>query len=177
MGLLDRLLLTVYTLALTVFSAITVVVALGDQRPFHAFQVVLLTATGRWITGGISLLVLASSVRLLYSAFARPRIQVVHETELGDVRISREAVENLVQRVARQIRGVRDVRARVALASDGVEARARIWVSPDVGIPGLAQQMQDEVRRAVREVVGVELTLFEVRVENITTEGRRVRVE
>ncbi len=177
MGLLDRLLLTVYTVALTLFSAITVVVALGDQRPFHAFQLALVNPEGRWITGLVSLLVLASSVRLLYSAFARPRMQVVHETDLGDVRIAREAVENLVQRVARQVRGVRDIRARVALGPDGVVAWARVWVSPDVGIPGLARQVQDEVRRAMREVVGVELSELRLHVENISTEGRRTRVE
>lgn len=177
MGLLDRLLLTVYTLALMVFSAITVVVAVGDQAPFNAFHLALLNPQGRWVTGAVSLLVFVSSARLLYSAFAPPRMQVVHETDLGDVRISREAVENLVQRVARQVRGVRDVRARVGLGGDGVVARARIWVSPDVGIPGLARQLQDELRRAMREVVGVELSELTLRVENISTEGRRTRVE
>jgi uncharacterized alkaline shock family protein YloU len=177
MGLLDRLLLTVYTLALMVFSALTVVVTLGDQRALRAFQLALLNPEGRWVAGVVSCLVFVSSVRLLYSAFAPPRMQVVHETELGDVRISREAVEHLVQRVARQVRGVRDVRARVALGGDGVVARARIWVSPDVGIPGLAHQLQDELRRAMREVVGVELSELTLHVENIATEGRRVRVE
>jgi uncharacterized alkaline shock family protein YloU len=177
MGLLDRLLLTVYTLALTVFSAIAVVVAIGDKRPFDAFRLALLNPQGRWVTGAISLLVLVSSLRLLYSAFAQPRMQVVHETELGDVRISREAVENLVQRVARQVRGVREVRARVGLQGEGVAARARIWVSPDVGIPALAQQLQDELRRAMREVVGVELHELTLRVENISDARTRARLE
>jgi len=177
MGLLDRLLLTVYTLALTFFSALTVIVALGVRWPFNVFRLALLNPEGRWVTGAISLLVLVSSLRLLYSAFAQPRMQLVHETELGEVRISREAVETLVQRVARQIRGVREVRARVGLTGDGVTASARIWVSPDVGIPALAQQLQEELRRAMREVVGVELSALTLKVENIASEGRRLRVE
>jgi uncharacterized alkaline shock family protein YloU len=177
MSLLDRVLLTVYTLALTGFAAVSLVVSAGYSEPFRAFELAFRTPQGRWTTGLVSLLVLVASVRLLYSAFAQPRVQVVHETELGQVRISRDAVEHLVQRVARQVRGVREVRPRVTIGPDGIVARARIWVSPDVNIPGLAGQVQDELRRAVREVVGVELAALDLAVENITAEARRGRLE
>ncbi len=176
MGLLDRILLTVYTVALMAFSAVSLVVALGYRSPFAAFQVAL-RGQARWLTGGVSLLVLVASLRLLYSAFARPRAHVVHETELGEVRVSREAVANLMQRVAKQVRGIRDVRPDVAIGPDGIDARLRLWVSPDVNIPALAAQVQDELRRAVREVVGVELSVLSLRVENIGTDVRRGRLE
>ena len=177
MSLVDRVLLTVYTFALMVTAALSLLVSLGDQRPFAAFELAFHTVQGRWVTGGVSLLVLIASLRLLYSAFAQPQVQVVHETELGQVRISRDAVEHLIQRVARQVRGVRDVRPRVHIGAEGIVARARIWVSPDVNIPALAGQMQDELRRTVREVVGVELSELHLAVENITSETRRGRVD
>ena len=177
MGLLDRVLLTLYTFALMVFAALALVVALGYQPAFEAFRVALLSPQGRWATGVGSLLVLVASVRLLYSAFALPRAQVVHETAFGEVRITREAVDHLLQRVGRQVRGVRDVRPHVTIGPDGVRARLRIWVSPEVHIPSLAAQVQDELRRAVRDVVGVELVDLAVRVENIGTDVRRGRVE
>lgn len=177
MGLLDRLLLTVYTVALMVFSALTVVVTAGATAPFHALQVALLNPEGRLITGIISFLVLVSSVRLLYSAFRPLRMRVVHETELGEVSIAREAVENLVQRVSKQVRGVREVRPHVTLGPGGIEAELRVWVNPDVNVPELAAQLQVEVRRAMHDVVGVELTAMSVRVENIGADGRRVRIE
>lgn len=176
MGLLDRVLLTVYTIALIVFSALSLLVSLGYHRLFEAFSAAF-TGDGRWLTGAVSLLVLVASLRLLYSAFARPRAQVVHETELGDVRVSREAVSNLLQRVAKQVRGIRDVRPEVVIRADGIDAALRIWVSPDVHIPALAAQVQDELRRAVREVVGVELAELTLRVENISADVRRGRLE
>lgn len=176
MGLLDRLLLTVYTVALMVFSAISLVVSLGYRSPFLAFQAAL-RGQARWLTGAVSLLVLVASLRLLYSAFRRPRAHVVHETELGEVRVSREAVANLMQRVARQVHGIRDVRPDVGIGAEGIEARLRLWVSPDVNIPALAAQVQDELRRAVREVVGVELFALSLRVENISTDARRGRLD
>lgn len=177
MSLVDRVLLTVYTFALMVTAALSLVVSLGDARPFLAFELAFQTTEGRWVTGAVSLLVLIASLRLLYSAFAQPQVQVVHETELGQVRISRDAVEHLIQRVARQVRGVRDVRPRVQIGPEGIIARARLTVSPDVNIPALAAQVQDELRRTVREVVGVELAELHLAVENITAESRRGRVE
>lgn len=177
MGLLDRVLLTVYTLALMVFSAISLVVALGYQKPFQAFHLAFFTTEGRWLTGAISLLVLVASLRLLYSAFAQPRAQIVHLTDLGAVRISHEAVEHLAQRVARGVNGVRDVRPHVAIDGDRIRVRMRIWVTPDVNIPSLAGRLQEELGRAVREVVGVELAALDLGVENIGSEARRGRLD
>ncbi len=177
MGALDRVLLFVYTVALMVFAAVSLVVSLGLREPFRLFQLAFATASGRWSTGALSLLVLVAASRVMYSAFAQPRAQVVHATDLGEVRIAREAVEHLIQRVARQVRGVRDVRPRVTIGEDGITAHLRISVSPDVGIRPLAGQIQDELRRAVREVVGVELAELDVAVDNITAEVRRSRLE
>lgn len=177
MGLLDRLLLTAYTLALMVFSALSLVVAIGYQEPYRAFHLALITPQGRWITGAASLLVLVASLRLLYSAFAQPRSQVVHLTDLGQVRISREAVEHLAQRVARGVNGVRDVRPHVQIEGDRIRARMRIWVTPDVNIPNLAARLQAELRRAILEVVGVELAALDLAVENIGSDARRGRLE
>lgn len=179
MGILDRIVLTVYTVALLPISLSTVLLALGWAQPFFAVRYALLTLNGRVGIGLLGALLFVSSVRLLYLAFRGRRAgrQVVHETELGDVRISLDAVENLVQRVSRQIKGVRDVRPHVALTPDGVEADVRVWVAPDVCIPDLARQIQEEVRRSVQTVVGVAMSSLEIRVENITTEARRGRVE
>ena len=177
MGALDRVLLFVYSVALMAFAAVSLVVSAGVRGPFHLFDLAFSTASGRLATGLVSLLVLVASVRVIYSAFAHPGAQVVHATDLGEVRISREAVEHLIQRVARQVRGVRDVRPRVTIAPEGIAASLRIWVSPDVSIRGIAGQLQEELRRSVREVVGVELSDLDVAVENITAEARRARVE
>jgi uncharacterized alkaline shock family protein YloU len=179
MRLFDRIILTAYTILLTVVSLLTVLVAAGWTRPMDGVRVSLLSTNGRLAVGLVGLLFFVSSVRLLVLAF-RPRDsrqQVVHETELGEVRISLDAVESLVNRVARQVKGVRDVRPRVALNAAGIEAWLRVWVSPDVSIPGVAQELQEEIARSVQSVVGVGVSGLDIRVENITTEVRRGRVE
>jgi uncharacterized alkaline shock family protein YloU len=178
-GIVDRIILTLYTVALTVLSLLAVAVAFGWSRPLDTVLAALRATNGRAAVATVGAIFFLSSVRLLILAFRRrqPGQQVVHETELGEVRISLDAVENLVRRVARQATGVRDVRPQVRLAPEGVEARLRVWVSPDVSIPGVARELQDALRRSVHEVVGVELAALDVQVENVTTEVRRGRVE
>ncbi len=178
MSIIDRVVLTVYTVALLPLSLFTVLLAFGWDMPFLAVKRALASPNGRAGIGVLGLLLLVSSVRLLYLAFRRhPGQQVLHETELGDVHISLDAVENLVKRVARQVKGVRDVRPYVRLTAEGIEADLRVWVSPDVCIPDLARELQEEVRRSVQTVVGVGVAGLEIRVENITTQVHRGRVE
>jgi uncharacterized alkaline shock family protein YloU len=178
-GIIDRIILTVYTMALLVCSGLAVLIGLGWARPAGAIRVALDTLNGRLSIGAVGLIFFVSSVRLLILAFRRrqPGQSVVHETDLGDVNISLDAIENLVQRVARQMRGVRDVRPQVGLSADGLHASMRVWVSPDVNIPELARDLQEEVGRSVQGVVGVALAGLDIRVENITTETRRGRVD
>ncbi len=179
MGIIDRIILTVYTVALLVLSALAVLIGVGWDKPAGVIRAALDTLNGRLTIGALGLIFLVSSARLLILAFRgrQPGQSVVHETDLGDVRISLDAIENLVQRVARQIKGVRDVRPQVALGADGLHAAMRVWVSPDVNIPDLARDLQEEVGRSVQGVVGVALAGLDIRVENITTETRRGRVD
>lgn len=179
MGLVDRIILTIYTFALAFFSLAIVLLALGWDEPQSLLAAAVATQSGRVALGLAGLVFFAVSVRLLYFAFNRPNRHraVVHEAELGEVRISLEAVENLVARVARGIKGVRDVRPVVRDGPEGLDVRLRVWVSPDVSIPELTQHMQEEIARYVRSVVGVGVANVETFVENITTESRRARVE
>lgn len=179
MGLVDRVILTIYTFALAFISLLSVLLALGWDEPERVLRIAMVTQGGRVAVGLVGLVFFAVSVRLLYFAFNRPNRNraVVHEAQLGEVRISLEAVENLVSRVARGIKGIRDVRPFVRMSPEGLEVRLRVWVSPDVGIPELTQHLQEEIVRYVRNVVGVGVMGVETFVENITTESRRARVE
>lgn len=179
MGILDRIILTVYTIVLLAASGLAVLIGVGWERPADAVRASLGTLNGRLSIGAVGLIFFVSSVRLLILAFRRgqPGQSVLHETDLGEVRISLDAIENLVQRVARQCKGVRDVRPQVGLDADGIHGTLRVWVSPDVSVPDVARELQDEIGEAVQGVVGVALAGLDIRVENITTETRRGRVD
>ncbi len=179
MGLFDRIILTIYTFALTFLSAAFVAMAAGWSVPLDAVRDILDLQQGRLAVGVTAGAFFVASVRLLYFAFRRRGVgrTVRHDTDLGEVRISLAAVENLVTRVARQQSGVREVRPMAEVRDGAIRVTLRAVVSPDVSIPEMSDLLQKEVVRYVRNVVGVDVSEVRVIISNISSEHRRGRVE
>lgn len=178
MGLLDRVVLMLYSLALTVLSAMFVAVAAGWDAPLDYIGTSLTSVNGRWTTGIVSGALLLVSIRFLAYVFTprrRPQHGISHETELGQVHVRLDAVESLVKRAARQVRGVRDVRAKVSAGEGGISVRLKATVTPDTNIPEAAREIQQSLRTYVKNVVGVGVSGTEILIENISSESRRGR--
>ncbi len=179
MDLFDRVVLTLYTLFLALFSLTMLLVSAGWSYPLDRLNWSLSTASGRWGTGVVSAVLLVASLRLLYFGFRKRRgVQtVVHETSMGEVRISLDAVEDLVRRVGRQVQGVREIKPVVTSEQSGLSVVVRTCVSPDVSIPQVSEELQTTVRNYVKNVVGATVSEVRVFVGGITTEPKRSRVE
>ncbi len=179
MRIFDRVVLAVYTLTLDVLAVVFVLMAFGWRVPLELVRTSLDNVQGRWLIGLISAFYLAISFRLIVYAFRRKYAgqAVVHDTSLGEVRISLDGIENLVKKVARQVQGVREVRGNVQMSPDGLRVSLSITMSPDISIPSVSSEVQSTVKSYVRNVVGVEVAEVRVQVENITAEVRRSRVE
>ncbi|MEW6308224.1 MAG: alkaline shock response membrane anchor protein AmaP [Bacillota bacterium] len=177
MGIFDRILLTLFTIAMAVLAASLIGVALNWLAPFSLLLRVLETTEGRLVTGIVGAVWLIVSLRFLWYGFSRRQSSqtVVHETALGEVRVSVGAVRNLVSRVARQVKGVRDVRANVRHTPQGIEAEVQLVISPEASVPEVSDEVQKSVRNYVKNVVGVGVTEVRVYVENISNETRRIR--
>ncbi|HYG59431.1 MAG TPA: alkaline shock response membrane anchor protein AmaP [Symbiobacteriaceae bacterium] len=180
MKFIDRLVLTIYTLALAGLSCLMVVVAItGWTEPHLWLEEALTTARGRVYIGLIGAVFFAVSMRLIAVAFIRQGggQPVVHETSMGEVRISLDAVENLVRKTARSIKGVREIKAVVSHGKDGLRVHLGGTISPEVSIPDVSEEIQSAVRQYVKRVVGVELAEVRLEVENIGNESRRNRLD
>jgi uncharacterized alkaline shock family protein YloU len=179
-GNIDRIVLTVYTLTLAIVSGLMVIVSLfPNWAILREWANWSLQGNGRLVLGLVGATFLAVSVRLITFAFSRRRggQPVIHETSLGDVRISLDAVENLVRKVARSIKGVRDIKAVITNSKEGLSASLRATISPEVSIPDVSEEIQTTVRQYVKRVVGVEMTEVRLEVENIASESRRSRLD
>jgi uncharacterized alkaline shock family protein YloU len=181
LGIIDRLVLTIYTLLLAIVSGMMVVVAIAPDwmQPHVWFAEAMTTPRGRWAVGVIGAVFFAVSVRLIAVAFRRRGggQPVIHETAMGEVRISLDAVENLVRKTARSIKGVREIKAIVSHTKDGLHIFLMGTISPEVSIPEVSEEIQSQVRTYVKRVVGVEPIDIRLQVENIANEGRRARLD
>ena len=125
---------------------------------------------------GALLILLAGVYVLLCGLRAEADEGIRQETEIGHVRISLRAIENLVYRTARGVRGIKDVAARVHRSPEGVAIAVSLVVHPDLPIPRLSDEVGHLVRSAVRETVGIEVGDVAIEIRNIT-EDARARVE
>jgi len=89
---------------------------------------------------------------------------------LGDVHVSLDAVENLVEKTARHIRGVRGVKVAVQHNDAGVAVMLKIVVSPDSNIPAVTDEVQQRISASIKNTVGVEPTDIRVMVNNIAND-------
>jgi uncharacterized alkaline shock family protein YloU len=177
--LFDRIVLTIYTFSLAFLSLAFLSLSFGLNSPLFYLENALGTSGGAWGIGIIAFIFFIASIRLLYYAFG-PRRKggtVIRENEMGEVRISLSAIENLVRKVVRQVEGVRDVRAAVAVPPTGLVVHARVSVSPDVAIPEVSDDIQTSVKNYVNNIVGINVIEVRVLVDNITNETRRTRVD
>lgn len=122
---------------------------------------------------------LFSSIRFLLNSLGllAPRQTIVHKNDNGEVNISLGAIENLLNKVARGIYGIKDAKSYVFTEKNGeLSVRMRIVVTPEAAVPKLADDVQNAVKLYVKDIVGVEVTKVRVMVDNITAVSKN-RVE
>lgn len=178
-GYFDRVILAIYTISLGIVSLGLVAVGLGWHAPLEAVRTSSYTAAGRIEIGFVGLVLLIVSVRLMGVGFigSTRRRSIVHQMNLGDVRISLHAIEGMIQRLVRNISGVREAKALIESTDGGISVRVRATVGPEVTITELTETIQDAIREQVRRVVGIEVRKVRLDVDHITPEVRRGRVE
>jgi len=175
MRYIDRGLIIIHALAAALFSLLFLVMSFGWLLPLDFFRTSLTDQYGRLLFGFLGAAFFLISLRLLYSSTERisGKQAVVHETPLGQVKVSVHAIENLTKKVARQIRGVRDVKAYVAVGNGSeINVQIRTTVSPEINIPALTTEIQQTIKEYIFDVVGITVASVKVFVDNISADVR-----
>ncbi|MDF2501608.1 MAG: hypothetical protein K0Q77_2322 [Anaerosporomusa subterranea] len=178
MGILDRIILTIYTFLLTFLSLGVILLSLR-LISMDWVRTSIESIAGRWEAGLVGAVFLLVSLRLLLAGLRSRRggKSITHHTNLGDVHVSLDAVENLVEKTARHTRGVRGVKVSVQHANAGVSIILKIVVSPDSNIPAVTDEIQQRVSESIKNTVGVEPVDIRVVVDNIANDFKAKRVE
>ncbi len=177
MNIFDRIMLTLYTLAVAALSLVVFGAYIGFPPGFYAAELgALLT---RWEAVLAALFFFVFSIRFLLSGIRRERTfkgAITHRGELGDVRISLGAIRNLAQRTVLDLRGVRTAKVRVQLKDKGIELMIELAVTQDSNIPALTAQVQETVHQHVEACTGVGVLAVRVLVVEMSPTASRPRV-
>ena len=179
MGIIDRIILSIYTILLTVLSLIAILLS-AKILPQEYWQQGLSLIYGRWeaaLIGGVFFLV---SIRLLLAGLRSRRgpSKIVHQTEMGVVEISIGAVEDLIAKTARHTRGVRNAKVHIKQLAEEVKVELRIVVGPEYNIPKVAAEIQQRTQEYLKNTVGISMSEVRILVNDISNEFKsQTRVE
>ena len=161
MGIINRFLLLLLSLAAAVLSLAVIGAALG-QLPETVWLAELRYALTRQETlagAGVAFLI---SLKLLGQVFAGKKEQSTSKGEYviasgpnGEVRVALDAVRNFVDRLARETHGVHDVRVKVQAKNHKDGASLAVALSLTVGreadIPKLSAQLAQHIQQQLAQ--------------------------
>lgn len=179
MGIIDRIILSIYTFLLTLLSLGIVLLAM-NLIPLDFLRTGLVYISGQWEAGLVGAIFLLVSVRLMLAGLRSKTSNdtIIHHTDMGDVHITVDAVENLVEKTARNTRGVRGAKVKVTCCDGGVKVRIKAVISPESSVPAVGTEIQKRVHEYIKNTVGVELAEIHILVNNISNEFKvKQRVE
>lgn len=173
MGFFNRFLMVLYTLGIMAALFVFGLAALGWTAPVDFLQISLLHDRNRLIIGSVIIFFLFISMKFFLQALSGPAVSeqaVVKETEIGQIRVSIDALENMVYRVGNQIKGVREIRPRVACFPEGIKILIKAVLLPDVSVPEVTDEIQSRVKHYISEHVGINVATVKILVEDISPE-------
>ncbi len=134
----------------------------GLDAVYGSLQYVLLAA----------LILLLAAVMLVFSLRRGERVEtLLLQGALGEVRVCFRAVENLVLKAARAVRGIRDIKTRIVHGEAGLLIYLRATTLPDVNIPQVTAELQAAVKEYVENSTGSDVAEIRVMIENVVTDA------
>ncbi len=91
-------------------------------------------------------------------------------SELGEVRISLDTIDSLVHQGTKSIKGIKELKTRIAVREAGLYIYVKAILYGDRNIPELSQTMQGIIQEHVYKISGVEVTEVKVLIENVATD-------
>ena len=179
MSPLDRALLAVYSFLFTVLIALFSAVMLGWTAPLYFFRDLFAPVRPELFWPFIAIVIL-TGLRLFWISLSRPRGKhvVLAETSLGQVKVSFQAIESLVEKVVSQFNGIRDVKPRIIAVPQGVGIQVRASVTPDVNVPEVSREIQNRIKERILKLQGLPSILlkFPLKTSRSTSPGLNKKV-
>ncbi|GGN95505.1 alkaline shock response membrane anchor protein AmaP [Saccharibacillus kuerlensis] len=176
--IVDRLLLFVYSVTILILSIFAILLLSHSIQMPVDLRFDLTTLTVLIISAAILILI---SLRMLYVSLRSSRAHlnsIDQRTDLGDIQISVETIENLCLKAASRVRGIKDPRTRIRMTEPGLEVQIRAVVDGEYPIPALTEELQRGVKEFVQEITGIPVAAVSVYVAGVAqNQAFKSRVE
>lgn len=175
MNIFFRVLLAIYAFCLAVFSALTMLMSIKTDIYETVFKtpvdnIFMSSSPGPRIAAFLTALVFfLLSLMFLLSGVrsSKDKKAVSKYTNIGEVRISLNSIDNIATNASRKANGVKDSKTDVRKLEDGVSITVRMVVLPDLSIPSISEDVQQRVKKSVEECSGIAVSDVRVIVDSI----------
>lgn len=172
----NRILLIIYALFTTILAIVAMFLLFGWQTAFNYLEQLSIYPFYKetmWVILGLYVL---SGPHFIYSSLKKEKVKqiVVQEGMFGQVKVSFTAMQDLVDRLVLQNSGIKEVKSKVIILSQGVGIQIKAIVTPDVQIPALSLKVQEQIKGEVKDVVGIEVKDVQILIESISANKPRV---
>ena len=168
MGIADRIILTLYTILMTVASVLTLLCSLGvfSDTGMVAF---ISHIPGNWVYAVGGVIMLLVSLRLLVTGLGLTGMSTLKlsETEKGKVLVGKGALEDYIAVLAQEIYGIHNVKVIVKLEDEGINVRINASIEPGINIPESSEEIRTNVKESIKKVTGIDVKEMELFVKQI----------
>jgi uncharacterized alkaline shock family protein YloU len=174
MNIFFRILLAVYAFSMAIISTLTMIIAFRpdtfERISLSLTNNVLLDAGSRIVLFLIALIFFVLSITFLFSGIKsnRDKKAVSKYTNIGEIKISLNSLENIALNTVRRLSGIKESKAYVSRSGDNVSIAIKVIVMPDINIPALSEEIQSRVKKAVEDSSGISVAGVKVMVDNIS---------
>jgi hypothetical protein len=102
---------------------------------------------------------------------------VLQYGDIGEVRITLNALENMVLRVVQRTKGVRGSSRRVLATPQGLTVTLGIRAAADENLPALTEELQKKIKEYLEGVTGIVVAEVRVKVEDIIIDQVPLKVK
>lgn len=175
MNTLSKILLAIYAVILAAASLCMMVITIWPGvfkklTSLFTFSV-LDNRNTSFILFLVALILFSLSIVFLFTTFGQRRIGkvIVKKSDMGEMVISLDAIENICLYTVKRIPSVRECRALCNRIKDNekVAITIRVIVLSDTNMPSLSDEVQKKVAKAVEDSTGVEVQSIKVLIDNI----------
>jgi uncharacterized alkaline shock family protein YloU len=183
MNLFFRVLLTIYAIILAVISVLSMIVTIKpdvflDISSYMYYNILTAGRGASFAMFFLSLVIFGLNITYLFSGIrmSKDKKGVSKYTNIGEIKISLNSIENIALNASRRLNGVKDTKAHVSKSEDGVSVTIKAVVLADINIPDVSSDIQVKVKNSIESATGVRVNDVKVMVENIYA-GYKPRLE
>lgn len=179
---LDRLMLFLYSFVIGTLSVVAVIAILGFIPGIDLTAYEPHFGWMHYTAIAIAVVIFLFSLRFFILSIRRDRTSlhasIDQRTEIGEIKISIDTIENVALKAAGRVRGIKDLKARIHANDAGLDITIRAIVDGEHSIPGITEEVQRNVRDYVHEITGIPVSYVSVYVANVVqTQTFKARVE